>query len=45
MFWFDKDNPNVTFMDKRYETVTAVDHNWGHDRVIKYCPMCGIKLD
>lgn len=33
MFWFDKHNPNVTYMDKRNETVTAPDSNLGHDRV------------
>ena len=38
MFWFDKDNPNVTFMDKRSEMVTATDNNLGHDRVIEIRP-------
>ena len=27
MFWFDKQNPNVLFVDKRSETVTAKDRD------------------
>lgn len=27
MFWFDKHNPNVLFIDKRSETVTAKDRD------------------
>lgn len=27
MFWFDKNNPNVLFVDKRRETVTAKDRD------------------
>lgn len=27
MFWFDKKNPDVLFMDKRSETVTAKDRD------------------
>lgn len=27
MFWFDKKNPNVLFVDKRKETVTAMDRD------------------
>ena len=27
MFWFDKQNPNVLFVDKRSETLTAKDRN------------------
>ncbi|KRL56652.1 methyltransferase [Furfurilactobacillus rossiae] len=38
MFWFDKENPNVTFMDKRHETVRSTDNNWGHNRVIEINP-------
>jgi len=38
MFWFNKHNPSVTYMDKRNETVTAPDSNWGHDRVIEIKP-------
>ncbi|WP_426665202.1 SAM-dependent methyltransferase [Lactiplantibacillus plantarum] len=38
MFWFDKHNPNVTYMDKRNETVTAPDSNLGNDRVIEINP-------
>lgn len=38
MFWFDRHNPSVTYMDKRSETLTAPDGNWGHDRVIEVKP-------
>lgn len=27
MFWFDKNNPNVLFMDKRNETLKAKDRD------------------
>lgn len=27
MFWFDKQNPNVLFVDKRSETLTAKDRD------------------
>lgn len=36
MFWFDRDNSNVTFMDKRQETISAMDR--GHQRVIEISP-------
>lgn len=36
MFWFDKNNPDVLFMDKRSETVTAKDKD--KIRVIEVSP-------
>lgn len=36
MFWFDKNNPNVLFIDKRSETVTAKDRD--KMRVIEVAP-------
>lgn len=37
MFWFDKKNPNVLFMDKRAETLSAKDVL----KVIPYKPLFG----
>lgn len=36
MFWFDRHNPDVTYMDNRRETLTAKDR--GHNRVIEINP-------
>lgn len=39
MFWFDKENEHVLFIDKRCETVTAKDSsNKNGTRIIEICP-------
>ena len=39
MFWFDKDNPNVTFMDIRDEECVLSD---GQVVIDDFCPPCGV---
>jgi ubiquinone/menaquinone biosynthesis C-methylase UbiE len=39
MFWFNKENENVLFIDKRFETVTAKDSsNKSGERIIEVAP-------